>query len=118
LGCGVASPKRAQSLLAVASDRHKNSVTDPRESDQSQKKREKENRFVKVVRQPKHIEHETQRGNVQNKSEQRRMGPGPGDNPEHEQNNKENRGQGQAPNYLEKKISHDSGADYEWRKYA
>jgi len=35
------------------------------------------------------------------------MGPGPGDNPEHEQNKKENRGQGQAPNYLEKKISHD-----------
>jgi hypothetical protein len=65
------------------------------------------NCFFKVVRQPKHMEHETQRGNVQNKSEQRCMGPGPGDNPEHEQNKKKNRGQGQAPNYLEKKISHD-----------
>jgi hypothetical protein len=75
-------------------DRHKNSVTDPRESDQGQKKREKKNCFVKVVRQPKHMEHEAQRGNVQNKSEQRRIDPGPGDNPEHEQNKKENRGQG------------------------
>jgi hypothetical protein len=106
-----ACPKLAQSLLKVysprrvASDRHKNSVTDPRESDQGQKKREKENCFVKVVRQAEHMEHEAQRGNVQNKSEQRRIGPGPGDNPEHDK--KENRGQGQTPNYLEKKISHD-----------
>ena len=69
-----ASPKLAQSLLAVASDRYKNSVTDPRESDQGQKKREKKDCFFKVVRQSKHMEHEAQRGNVQNKSEQRRMG--------------------------------------------
>jgi len=88
-----ACPKLAQSLVAVASDRHKNSVTDPRESDQGQKKREKKNCFFKVVRQPKHMEHEAQRGNVQNKSEQRRIGPGPSDNSEHEQNKKENRGQ-------------------------
>jgi len=100
-------PKLAQSLLAVVSDRHKNSVTDPRESDQGQKKGNKENGLVKVVRQPKHTEHEAQRSNVQNKSEQRRIGSSLGDNPEHEQNKKENRGQGQAPNYLEKKISHD-----------
>jgi len=102
-----ACPKLAQSLLAAASDRRKNSVNDPRESDQGQKKREKKNCLVKVVRQPKHMEHEAQRGNVQNKSEQRRIGPGPVDNPEHEQNKKETRDQGQAPNYLEKKISHD-----------
>jgi hypothetical protein len=93
--------------LLSCRDRHKNSVTDPRESDQGQKKREKKNCLVKVVRQPKHTEHEAQRGNVQNKSEQRRIGPDPVDNPEHEQNEKETRGQGQAPNYLEKKIIHD-----------
>src|SRR6266481_9986319 len=102
-----ASPKLAQSLLAVASDRHKDSISDPRESDQGQKKREKKDCFFKVVRQSKHTEHEAQRGNVQNKSEKRRIRPGSGDNPQDEQNKKENRGQGQAPNYLEKKISHD-----------
>jgi len=91
----------------VASDRYKNSVTDPRESDQGQKKREKKDCFFKVVRQSKHMEHEAQRGNVHNKSEQSRMGPGPGGNSEQQQNKKENPGQGQAPNYLEKKISHD-----------
>jgi hypothetical protein len=107
----------SRNRLLSRRDRHKNSVTDPRESDQGQKKREKKNCFVKVVRQPKHMEHEAQRGNVQNKREQRRIGPGPGDNPGHEQNKKENRGQGQAPNYLEENQSR-SGADYEWRKYA
>jgi hypothetical protein len=97
----------SRNRLLSRRDRHKNSVTDPRESDQGQKKREKKNCLVKIVRQPKHVEHEAQRGDVQDKSEQRRIGPGPGDKPEHEQNKKENRGQGQAPNYLEKKISRD-----------
>src|SRR6266487_3378193 len=100
-----ASPSllRVYSPRRVASNRHKKTITDPCESDQGQKKREKKNCFVKVVRQPKHMEHEAQRDNVQNKSEQRRIDPGPRDNSEHEQNKKENRGQGQAPNYLEKK---------------
>src|SRR6266487_3457284 len=104
-----ASPSllRVYSPRRVASNRHKKTITDPCESDQGQKKREKKNCFVKVVRQPKHMEHEAQRDNVQNKSEQRRIDPGPRDNPEHEQNKKENRGQGQAPNYLEKKIGND-----------
>jgi hypothetical protein len=106
--CSVC-PKLAQSLLAAASgERQAQELGNRPTRIRSGPEEAGEKKLLRqVVRQPKQMEHEAQRGNVQNKSEQRRMGPGPGHNPEHEQNKKENRGQGQAPNYLEKKISHD-----------
>ena len=107
VGAATEGGNGLRNRLLTRRDRHKNSVTDPRESDQGQKKREKKNRLFKVVRQPEHMEHEAQRRNVQNKSKQRHIGPDPVDNPQHEQNQNETRGQGQAPNYLEKKIIHD-----------
>src|SRR5437660_4646578 len=44
---------------------------------------------------------------VENEREERGIRPCPLDNPEHEQNEKEKRGQGQTPHHLKKKISHD-----------
>jgi hypothetical protein len=92
---------------SLAATGTKDSISDPRESHQGQKEWKKKGGFLGIVGKTKNTEHEAECDNIQDKSEQRRVRPGSGDNPKHKQNKKETGGQGQTPDHLEKKIGND-----------